>query len=261
MKDAVSSAAQRFKELKVLPANVAILDPHGTIITVNRAWRDFGRRNGLRLPKSGVGLNYLDYCDSEDPKSLELVTRLNELLAGRLDLLTRVYPCHSPTRERWFFLSGVPLSLHEPAGVALVHANFTEVLLISAGQRKNISRRVYNEPASRADALSATLEHSISQQLASELTVALGKPRSAQSHARGSKEIQAARTVANAQLSRRQLHILALLTRGKTNAEIAKLILRSPNTVKLHVSAILKQLDCKNRTQAALLASSLLNNN
>jgi DNA-binding NarL/FixJ family response regulator len=142
-----------------------------------------------------------------------------------------------------------------------VHTNLTEVLRASADQHKKISHSVDSQPAISMDTLGATLEHSISQQLASELAFALGKPRSAKSHARGTKEMQAARKVADAQLSRRQLHILALLTRGKTNSEIAKLIFRSPNTVKLHVSAILKQLDCKNRTQAALLASNLLDNN
>jgi len=59
-------------------------------------------------------------------------------------------------------------------------------------------------------------------------------------------------------LSKRQLEVLRLLGEGKTNAEIAKALFRSPHTVKLHVSAILRQLNLKSRTQAALLASQLL---
>ena len=58
-------------------------------------------------------------------------------------------------------------------------------------------------------------------------------------------------------LSKRQLEILHLLGEGKTNAEIAAAVFRSPHTIKLHVSAILKQLNVKSRTQAALIASSL----
>ena len=50
---------------------------------------------------------------------------------------------------------------------------------------------------------------------------------------------------------------LAAPGKGKTNAEIARALFRSPNTIKLHVSAILKNLDLQNRTQAALLASRL----
>jgi len=48
-----------------------------------------------------------------------------------------------------------------------------------------------------------------------------------------------------------------LLGEGKTNKQIAEALFRSPNTVKLHVSAILRQLNLKSRTQAALLASTL----
>ncbi len=60
------------------------------------------------------------------------------------------------------------------------------------------------------------------------------------------------------QLSKRQREVFRLLGEGKTNGEIARALFRSPNTIKLHVSAILKQLDMRNRTQAALLASRLL---
>ena len=58
-------------------------------------------------------------------------------------------------------------------------------------------------------------------------------------------------------LTKRQQEILRLLGEGKTNPEIARALFRSPNTIKLHVSAILKNLDLQNRTQAALLASRL----
>jgi DNA-binding NarL/FixJ family response regulator len=67
----------------------------------------------------------------------------------------------------------------------------------------------------------------------------------------------AAQTLEHARLSRRQLQILGLLAEGKTNAEIAKALYRSPNTIKLHVSAILRHLNVSSRTQAALLASKL----
>jgi DNA-binding CsgD family transcriptional regulator len=58
-------------------------------------------------------------------------------------------------------------------------------------------------------------------------------------------------------LSKRQMDVLRLLGEGKTNKEIAKALGRSPNTVKLHVSAILRLLKLKSRTQAALFASKI----
>lgn len=86
---------------KLLPVSVAILDRSGTIIGVNHAWKEFGLRSGLRLPASGVGASYLRYCDSLD--SSHLGHDLRSLLAGKVDLVTRIYPCHSPTAQRWFF--------------------------------------------------------------------------------------------------------------------------------------------------------------
>ena len=71
-------------------------------------------------------------------------------------------------------------------------------------------------------------------------------------------EDHALQNLALAGLSKRQLEILGLLAEGKTNTEIASALSRSPNTIKLHVSAILRQLNVKSRTQAALLASKLL---
>lgn len=71
---------------------------------------------------SGIGASYLAYCSGQ------LLVDLTELLAGRRDLLTLVYPCHSPASARWFSLSGVPLSLEKPAGVALLHTELTSLL-------------------------------------------------------------------------------------------------------------------------------------
>jgi DNA-binding CsgD family transcriptional regulator len=62
------------------------------------------------------------------------------------------------------------------------------------------------------------------------------------------------RHVKNA-LSKRHMEVLRLLGEGKTNKEIAKALCRSPHTIKLHVSAILRLLNLKSRTQAALFAS------
>ena len=62
-------------------------------------------------------------------------------------------------------------------------------------------------------------------------------------------------------LSKRHMEVLRLLGEGKTNKEIAKLLCRSPNTIKLHVSAILRLLQLKSRTQAALFASRVYKEN
>lgn len=59
-------------------------------------------------------------------------------------------------------------------------------------------------------------------------------------------------------LTRRQLEVVSLIARGKPNAEIASALGMSENTVRIHVSAILKTLGLANRTQAALWAMNNL---
>jgi DNA-binding CsgD family transcriptional regulator len=58
-------------------------------------------------------------------------------------------------------------------------------------------------------------------------------------------------TLANpAGLTRRELEVLALLAEGRSNADIAAELFRSPKTVEHHVSAILAKLGASNRTEA-----------
>lgn len=56
-------------------------------------------------------------------------------------------------------------------------------------------------------------------------------------------------------LTDRQRDVLAGLAAGKTNAAIATQLGLSTNTVRLHVSAVLKALGVANRTQAARVAA------
>ena len=60
-----------------------------------------------------------------------------------------------------------------------------------------------------------------------------------------------------ARLTPQQLRVLMLLAEGLLNKQIAAELKLSENTVKIHVTAILAKLDCRSRTQAALLAKSL----
>lgn len=59
------------------------------------------------------------------------------------------------------------------------------------------------------------------------------------------------------QLTERQKEILAKLGEGKSNKQIARELLVSENTVKVHVSSILKVLKLENRTQAGIAAEKL----
>jgi DNA-binding CsgD family transcriptional regulator len=59
-------------------------------------------------------------------------------------------------------------------------------------------------------------------------------------------------------LTRRQQDVLACIAEGLGNAEVARRLSMSENTVRIHVSAILRTLNVVNRTQAALWARQQL---
>jgi DNA-binding NarL/FixJ family response regulator len=60
------------------------------------------------------------------------------------------------------------------------------------------------------------------------------------------------------ELSPRELEVLRLIASGASNREIAQALYISERTVKNHVTSILTRLNLRDRTQAALFASSFL---
>jgi DNA-binding NarL/FixJ family response regulator len=60
-----------------------------------------------------------------------------------------------------------------------------------------------------------------------------------------------------AQLTPQQFRVLLCLAEGLLNKQIAHELGLAENTVKVHVTAILKKLDCHSRTQAAVLVKAL----
>jgi DNA-binding NarL/FixJ family response regulator len=60
------------------------------------------------------------------------------------------------------------------------------------------------------------------------------------------------------ELTPRELEILKLIAKGSSNREIAEALYIAEKTVKNHVTRILDRLSLRDRTQAAIVASSLL---
>lgn len=234
----------RFVGIDTLRVNAAVVDAEGTIVGVNEAWKEFGRRGGLSTPEHGVGCRYLHFCNGNDERLRLLRDELADLLAGKLDLLTHVYPCHSPEARRWFLMLGVPLSRARTEGAALLHLDVSALLPL----RDDESPKLREAPASMLASITSVIQRSVRESvLAMRETGAaprLDTPRDAVQD-----RVDA--------LSPRQRDVFALLGEGKTNLEIARALTVSPNTVKLHVSAILRRLELDSRTQAALIAARL----
>jgi two-component system, NarL family, response regulator LiaR len=114
-------------------------------------------------------------------------------------------------------------------------------------------------PALKAGALSYILKDVSADELAEAVRKAAAgeavlHPRVA---ARVIRELQGRREEALnpfTELSERELEVLKLIADGKSNAEMAEMLVLSEKTIKGHVSNILSKLQLADRTQAAVYA-------
>ncbi|MDQ1472117.1 MAG: two-component system, chemotaxis family, response regulator WspR [Bryobacterales bacterium] len=118
------------KLLDAYPAQVALIDEAGTILVVNRAWKEFGLRNGLADPKSCEGSNYLEECERARargvPRAGSIAKGILSVLRGEAASAGYSYPSHSPTERRWFRLIVAPFSpSSETRWAVLFHVNTT----------------------------------------------------------------------------------------------------------------------------------------
>jgi DNA-binding NarL/FixJ family response regulator len=66
-----------------------------------------------------------------------------------------------------------------------------------------------------------------------------------------------ARQVVRPALSHRERQVLALMSEGRTNGEIARALILAESTVKCHVSTAYSKLGVASRREAAALAAEL----
>ncbi len=93
--------------LDALPAHIAILDDSGTVLFGNAAWRRFADGNGFGRANYGVGLNYLERCDTASgdergPHGYRWRRLAPPPHHHRDEFFLEEYPCHSQREQRWF---------------------------------------------------------------------------------------------------------------------------------------------------------------
>jgi diguanylate cyclase (GGDEF)-like protein/PAS domain S-box-containing protein len=116
-----------------LTAHVCVLDEHGTVLAVNRAWRQFAQDNQGAAPAVLEGSNYLQACrlagDGLAPEARAdaqaFASQLAQVLAGRSTGFQFEYPCHSPTEQRWFLARVMRIDGSEPPRTVVAHDNIT----------------------------------------------------------------------------------------------------------------------------------------
>ena len=128
------------ESLDALPVNVSVLDPEGTILQTNQAWREFGVRNDIATEADTIGTNYLTVCEQSSTESARATSRgLAELLAGGREEFQLEYPCHSPVEQRWFLLVAVPVTIDGRRHAVVAHINVTEYKLAARRREQELA--------------------------------------------------------------------------------------------------------------------------
>jgi diguanylate cyclase (GGDEF)-like protein len=119
--------------LDALSSHICVLDKDGVIVAVNRAWRNFTFENPPVSNHTGVGAHYLEVCQTASGPGSEGAAKFSlgvqSVLEGKSELFQMEYPCHSPTRDRWFQGDVTPLNNNRP-GAVVSHMTITDRKLL-----------------------------------------------------------------------------------------------------------------------------------
>lgn len=160
--------------LNSLTPHIAVLDSTGTIIMVNRAWQRFAQDNGMPDERNYMlGYNYLQASADEGThandalSSNEFLVGIKAVMAGQQEEFHIEYPCHSPTENRWFYMTVSQLQ-GEKSGVVISHENITE---------RKLAEQAMHEAelaATRANRAKSEFLSSMSHELRTPMNAVLG---------------------------------------------------------------------------------------
>jgi len=160
--------------LSSIQEHLCVLDRKGDILMVNDAWLNFANDNDAKsLDSISIGSNYLQTCSISaiegDPYSQNAYNGIMAVISGDKPDFHMEYPCSSPTEERWFTMTVVPL-LRDTGGAVIAHRNITSVKHTEAEAKSLRSELDHIDRINTLNMLSASIAHEINQPLAAILT-------------------------------------------------------------------------------------------
>ena len=115
--------------LDALTAHLCVLAEDGTILAVNRAWKEFAAANPPATAPIDVGANYMTVCKSvtgEDQATAQAVIRGLQAVGRReMEEFMLEYSCNAPTQPRWFMLRATRFASGGPVRIVVAHSNIT----------------------------------------------------------------------------------------------------------------------------------------
>jgi len=140
-----------------LPEHICVLDETGTIVAVNKAWREFAVANGADPRRTDEGVNYLAVCEEATGEyaheARAFATSLRAVMRGEHGECEFEYPCQSNAAQEWYLCRATRFREGGPARFVVVHENITEL------KRAELALRAANEAAEAATRQEAERRH------------------------------------------------------------------------------------------------------
>jgi PAS domain S-box-containing protein len=129
--------------LNSLATPVAVIDPQGKIISVNKSWIETGRRNGVQSDaKIGLAADYLEVChraaSADYPQAGDALAGIKGVLDGSIPSFELQYPYSSPGTECWFLMRVMPLL--NGKGAVITHTDISDLKRNEASLRQSEER-------------------------------------------------------------------------------------------------------------------------
>ena len=140
--------------LDVLPSRIAVLDREGTVLLVNRAWRDFAGDAVTEADRASIGDNYLARCaavPAEAAHLSELAEGLAAVLRAERKEFVLEYPAQIEGEEKWFHGRIRGCSGVGPARAIIAHEDITDsvrleraVVAVSAHEQQRFRQELHD---------------------------------------------------------------------------------------------------------------------
>jgi signal transduction histidine kinase/PAS domain-containing protein len=163
---AAHAAEARFQALieaafDALPERICMLDETGTIVAVNKAWREFAAANGADRRCTGEGANYLAVCDETTGEHADraraFAAGLRAVMCGERRECEVEYSCRSTATQEWYLCRATRFRESGPARFVVVHENITD------RKRAELALRAATEAAETVRQKEAARRHKADQ--------------------------------------------------------------------------------------------------
>lgn len=116
--------------LDALSAHIAIVNKSGTIVEVNRAWKDFAKSNSTSLVGLCEGANYFEACRAASPGkdediAIKFLEGIEAVLSGEKTYFEMEYPCVGPKDTYWFHGRVTAFKDQDVTNVVIAHEDIT----------------------------------------------------------------------------------------------------------------------------------------